>query len=296
MTRSGWISAAAVAVLLAAGTWVHAQEGGTARIRRAQAEALREKPAAPAEQAQPAQRVRAQAAQGPQAGERARVRQQAGPQEIGGVEWLPLLRQLGLTEEQRAQIAEILADHREEVQAFRTEHAAEIDAIEQELRTAIQNRDREAVRAAREKLQALMGDRRDLAAELREEISEVLTAEQRQRLRRLLAAQVAEGDTPQRPQGDAPQAGPRFELLRGLNLTEDQQAQVRQILEEARTSGNPDARAQAMRRIAQEVLTPEQRAQFIERAGQGRGPGAGMGPGPGAEAPRRMRNHAPQPQ
>ena len=75
------------------------------------------------------------------------------------------------------------------------------------------------------------------------------------------------------------------DMFRGLNTTPEQDKKIQEILDAAAAdAGNRQAMRDAMQKITDEVLTPEQRTQMQERMrGMRGGPGAG-GPGAGGNA------------
>ncbi|MCD6303943.1 MAG: Spy/CpxP family protein refolding chaperone, partial [Planctomycetes bacterium] len=136
-----------------------------------------------------------------------------------------LLRRLDLTEDQRAKVKEIMSAAREAAKDKQGPDRAEI------------------YRDAGEKV-----------------VKEVLTDAQRAKLAELRRAGPGRG-----PSAGAP--GGSRGMFAGLDLTDDQKAKIREIMtdarEKAKAASDPSAKKEtfrdAMKKIAEEVLTPEQR-------------------------------------
>jgi len=191
-----------------------------------------------------------------------------------------LVKELGLSAEQQTQVRQILDTHRQALANWQKEHAEERKALHEELRKAREDKDREAMKAAGEKLRALNRGLGELQKGLHDRIAEVLTDEQKKtfeqmarRRRRRVAGHVA-----------------FRQALRRLELTEAQQAKVKAILEQAAADAkkvdDPSAKRKvlqdAMESIRTSVLTDAQRAK-LTRARARRGPGGPRGRAPLAE-------------
>ena len=75
------------------------------------------------------------------------------------------------------------------------------------------------------------------------------------------------------------------DMFRGLNTTPEQDKKIQEILDAAAAdAGNRQAMRDAMQKITQEVLTPEQRTQMQERMRGMRGGNGAGGPGAGGDA------------
>lgn len=200
----------------------------------------------------------------PARGEAGGPRRPMGPQEVN---WTEVTGKLNLTDAQKPRVEQMLAEHQKAVEAFRTQHAADMQSIQESMQKAREAQDREAMAAARAKMEELNKQRRALDENLVKQLGTVLTPEQTTKLRELTAP-------------------PSFEMmmLRGLNLTPEQEAKAKQILDAARAKADaeqdPAAKRQimqeAMQKIQTDVLTEEQRTQMRQRRG---------GPRPEGEQP-----------
>jgi Spy/CpxP family protein refolding chaperone len=173
----------------------------------------------------------------------------------GPGEFLQALRELGLTDQQREQIAETLQAHREQVRQFGQEHAQAVAEAHRALRQARRDEDPEAVEQARAELESLMDQRRQLHEQLRESLAEILSEEQLARLEALV--------------GPASRVQRFMEAVRGLDLTDEQREQIDQIAERVRNAlegaeSRPD-KARLLGRghhAIMEILTPQQRREL----------------------------------
>ena len=142
-----------------------------------------------------------------------------------------MAERLELSDSQRDQIANLIEVEREQRRALRSEG----------------ERDRSAMRASRQAL--------------REEIRDVLTAEQAERLDEM------KSDRKHRRHGSRYGKG---HPLAGLDLTDEQRAAMREQMQAWRAEGERPDRA-AWRQAMSEILTPEQQALLAERRQDKRG-------------------------
>lgn len=162
------------------------------------------------------------------------------------------IESLDLSEEKEATVREIFESQQEANAASRRENMGKMRELGKEYREARQSGDTEAMTAIREKMRASRGDRN---ANLVEQLEAELDEEQMAKVKTYLAS---------RRRGRRGRAGrPRiFGALESLELTAEQQAQVRQILDKAEAD-------------VMKVLTPEQQEQLrtsmrLRRRGDGR--------------------------
>lgn len=189
-------------------------------------------------------------------------------------------------ETQQKQLAEIFREHARQARNFSREHAPAIRKAQQQLQQAKRNQDEEAIKAAQAELDQHKQAREQQFAKLNEQLAGVLNDEQMAKAKPLISS-FKEGRT-QRRRGEGG-------LIEQLDLTQDQQAKIKIIRDEAeaqaRKTDNPELqealRAEAREKIAQTVLTDEQRARMAtmrprREEGGPRGPGGDEG-GPWAE-------------
>ena len=185
-----------------------------------------------------------------------------------------LFKQLGevLTKEQLAKVKEMMRPRR---RAPRLTLAAIGKLDLTEAQQAAMKKIMAEAKAKAEKAENPRAKRRIRAAALRQVAKEVLTDAQRKKLHEMAAP---------------PRRG--ADMLKGLDLTAEQQAQIKAIEETFReamkTSETPEAKRDAFkarREGVHGVLTEEQLKKLRERGGRGRG-GRGEGRGPrGGDAP-----------
>ncbi len=173
-----------------------------------------------------------------------------------------LVKALELSAEQQKQLQQVFDTHKQAVANWQKEHGEEAKSLREQMRKARSDRDREAMTALREKSQALYKTRAELQKSLNEQIAGILTAEQKEKFKKMLAAR--------RPRLGAP-AGPLGAITR-LDLSDEQKAQVKKIMEAA----NEDAKKvddregkrkiiqAAIEKIKNTVLTDEQKARLAE--------------------------------
>jgi len=174
-----------------------------------------------------------------------------------------LLEALDLSEEQAAQVRQILETHAQATSNWRQEHGEALKAAQQELRKAMRDRDPEAIQAARKKLRDLHASRKGSTQELLKQLDEVLNDEQMKTVKRFLRAA----------------GGPRPLLrgLAGLELSDRQKAQIKEIMDAAhKQAAEAEGRKakkeimEAARKKVSEVLTDEQREKLAARRKAGR--------------------------
>lgn len=219
-----------------------------------------------------------------------------------------LFEGMELTDDQKAQIKEIMQAHGEERKAWHEEHKDEFQALKDKMREAREAKDKEAADAVREETKALMGSAPKPDA-VHDEIRAVLTEDQQAIFDERVAKMreradqwrerrgeggPSDGHPPHGPgmgpDGDGPR--PRgAQVFGNLNLTEDQQEQLRETMQSDTTREEKMAAVRAM-------LTDEQKAQFDEniekmrklreeRGERGDRPRRGGPGGPGGEGGRR---------
>ena len=202
-----------------------------------------------------------EAAAGPRGrGNGPRVRQRPGQR------WANLMEELNLSEEQAAHVRQILQTHHQAQQNWRREHGEEFRAAREALRKARQERDAEAVQAARKQFKELRAAREGSRKDLLQQLDDVLNDEQMAKMKRFLRAGRGR-----------PMSG---QHLAGLDLSDEQKAQAKEILQAARKQAaeaeGEEAKKEilqaARKRIAEDVLTEEQRAKAAARR-EGRGSG-----------------------
>ncbi len=215
----GWLAAIGAAVLVG-GTTVSAQDAPQRRTPPAERGGDRaERPRRnlegrerPDREAAPGER-RGRGEGGP--GAEGRQRGPGAGVGMGQPAFVPLLRQLELTDDQNEKIRQILQNHREATAKWREENQAMIDAHQAQVRQAIEAGDREKARQLQNEFQEKHVRSRE--AEVRKQVMAVLTADQRQRLEELEAEQRermeqrrqrfqqgegAEGQRPRGPRGE----------------------------------------------------------------------------------------------
>ncbi len=183
-----------------------------------------------------------------------------------------LIEALDLTEEQAAQVRELVAERQVEAMTGRREMAQTM----REMRQARQSGDAEAAQAAREKLAALReASRPDRGAMLRE-IAGLLNDEQKQRLRDHLAAQRRDraiaGPTAPRQRAEVEPGERLRQAFQQLDLTEAQQQHIEQRIDEYRSSVQAlrEKHGERMRQLREELRSAQQAgdAEAAEQARQ----------------------------
>jgi len=166
-----------------------------------------------------------------------------------------VLNQLELTERQREQIGQILRTAREEGRAARMDAAAERREAMDALREARRSGDEEAAEQARQRLQALREGPRETLQDVRKQIEEVLSPQQREKLDRLMG-----------PGGRFDAFG---EALKAIDLRPVQKRQIREITAEAnakaKTQTDPRDQGRTYQQVREKImdlLTDEQKDQL----------------------------------
>ncbi len=244
---------------------------------------------------------------GPRRGGDAGERGMRGQRDPGAI-LKRLFAGMELTDEQKAQIGEIMKAHAEERRAWHEEHKEEFDAIREQMREA--RGDQEAMDALREKVHALM-DSAPKPDATHDQIRTLLTEEQqttfderiaklRERMEQMREGRPdgpppgegmgPDGNRPPRgegmgPDGDGPprdaqRRGPGGGLFGNLNLSDEQKEQLRDIVRSDKTR---DEKIEAVK----EILNEEQQAQLDKNIEQmrkfreeNRGDRRGRGEGP----------------
>ena len=191
-------------------------------------------------------------------------RQPGAQQDWGRMMLEGMKEELQLTAEQQTRIEQILEIHRQATRNWWNENEADVRALREDLKTAQEAKDEEAIKAAEAKLRERIGTQGQQWRNLITELSEVLTQEQRDKARQLL-------------QQHASSPSARLLLaLRRLNLTKEQQAKAEQILRDARAEADkvqdPKEKAKkleqalkaAVEKIRKEVLTDKQREELAK--------------------------------
>jgi len=183
-----------------------------------------------------------------------------------------LTRLVSPSEEQLAQIKQVLDTHAQAIRNWQKEHGEEARALHEKMAEARKAGDKDEVEELAKQAQALRRSRAELTESLHKQVREVLTDEQKERARKAgLFGRPA-----------APRARP-IELLRllgRLDLTDEQKAQVKTIMDAARAEAakaeGREAKVAALRaghkKIVETVLTAEQRkklAAFRDRGPDG---------------------------
>lgn len=227
---------------------------------------------------------------------------------------------LELTDEQREKIRRIVREHRSErpgqspergsrgprgrgdgagrggepsAEAWRQAARARWQAAREIEQQVLSEPQRRQLHRRREEFRKLMESRRPLVEEFIEKLDEALTDEQMARARKILRPRGPAGGGPWQGPGPEDRPEPRgLHALRDLDLTDEQAQQVRRILEETRqraAEADPQDRREtlrdAVRRIHQDVLTPQQRLRLRRMHG-----------GPRERGPRGRRPDEQEPQ
>ncbi len=195
-----------------------------------------------------------------------------------------LSKALDLTAEQQTQIQPILQAHHQAMQNDRNANEQKREDLHKQIRDAAQAGERDKAKELIQQLEALNADRRAEMENFEKQLDEVLTDEQMEK---------AKGLFRQRARDMRPGQGPG-RMAEALGLSDEQQEQVRTIMQAARAEAaqadTPEAKREilkaAMDKVHAEVLTEEQRAKAKElranrpqREGEGRQRGDGEGRG-----------------
>lgn len=193
-----------------------------------------------------------------------RARRPGARQEWGRMMLDRMKEELKLTAEQQERIEQILDTHRQAGRDWWNENEADIRALHEQLQTAREAKDAEAIKAAETELRERIGPQGQRWQGLIKQVDEVLTPEQREKARQLL--QQRSGSPSVR----------LLAALRRLSLTKEQQAKVEQILRDARAEADKvqdpkekrekleQALKAAIEKIRKEVLTDKQREELAK--------------------------------
>ncbi|MHC4562604.1 MAG: hypothetical protein ACYS8X_07520 [Planctomycetota bacterium] len=166
------------------------------------------------------------------------------------------IKKLDLPAETEEQVLGILKTHRQAAENWRSEHGEEFKELREAMRAAKEAGDTDKLAELREQAEKLMAGRKELHEQLMSQLDDVLTDEQMADVKKLF-----------RPRKGRGHRGPGM-FLRGLDLSDEQQAQVKAILSEAEQQAEaaetPEAKKEIMqaarKKIHDEVLTEEQQA------------------------------------
>ncbi len=172
-----------------------------------------------------------------------------------------VIKTLGLNAEAEAAALQLLETHAQTVANWDKENAPAMEAIKKKFAAAKEAQDRDAYKAASEEMRELMAGKRELFEGLNTSLGEILTKEQMMKFHQALRG----GRGPGRPKNP-------FEALRMVGLSEEQQAQAKDIFAAAKgEAGQVDDPAKkkeiynaALKKIVAEILTGAQRKKFEE--------------------------------
>ena len=85
------------------------------------------------------------------------------------------LKDMKLTPDQREKVEKILQAHRKAMEDFRTKNGSEIQSLMQQIQQARENKDRDAARAAEQKLKPILQQREALMQDAMTQLKGVLT-------------------------------------------------------------------------------------------------------------------------
>jgi len=181
-----------------------------------------------------------------------------------------LVKELNLTEEQQVQVKQIWETHVQAMRNYHKEHGAELKELREKMRAARESGDKDEMKKLAEEMKELGKERVGLAQNLEKQLADVLTKEQLAK-----AKQILRRGRPGRPGG---RPGARLlGALRFVDLTDEQKAQVRKILADAKAKAKdakaPEAKGEIMKaaveKIRTDVLTEAQRKKLAELAEKG---------------------------
>ena len=185
----------------------------------------------------------------------------SGPKENHAKALEEAVKELQLTQQQEAQVRQILETHRQAIANWRKENQGKLEELQQQIKAAREAKDAENRKSLVEQRRQLLASRMKLTSNMLKQLGEVLNKEQVAKIEGVLGAMAP------RP----------FEALRNalqsLNLTEAQQTQVKEILAKAReefraameqddTDKAGAILREARSKIVKEVLTDAQRQQL----------------------------------
>ncbi len=186
------------------------------------------------------------------------------PQRGGG--FAEALEAMNLTEEQIEAVKVTVKEHREAMRAFHEDNREAMEAIREDMAAlhAAETRDEEAMKALREKMADLMAGGDALREQFEADLGETLTDDQVDVLLEAIRPQPSRGR-----EGHGQNNAPRGSLamldhvLTGeLALTDDQKAEIKAMLAEARDAQGEQQGPKGLRlarRVYSEVLTDAQR-------------------------------------
>lgn len=177
-------------------------------------------------------------------------------------EHLRRLGDLGLSDEQKTQVRQILETHRQAVENFRKENEAQVKGLHEQMQAARAEGDTEKMQELRQQLRAIGEKRAELAKNLDKQMADVLNDEQEAKYKEIA----------QRMRRRAHVAGDLRGAFGALDLSDDQKKQIREIMKDS----DGDFRA-AMEKIKTDVLSKDQAAKFEEMAKRDRGRHARQG-------------------
>ena len=88
-----------------------------------------------------------------------------------------MFKELALTEEQQAQVKEVMQKHREQVEAFREKNGEQIKKVHQDMRSAMMNKDYDAAHKVIDQIKELDKDRPSLSSVVND-LKGILSSEQ----------------------------------------------------------------------------------------------------------------------
>ena len=210
-----------------------------------------------------------------------------------------LIEELQLTADQATKVKQVLDTFKQANENWEKEHGQELKDAREKLQAARKDANQDDLKAARGVMMKIEATRKDLVDNLRKQLAEVpLTAEQVDKIVRFVAPPLGPGQRP--PEGPGPLRPfmRPMAVLRELNLSDQQMAQAKKVLDGAKAAADkaegPKAKEEllkaAFERVKKEILTDEQREKLtdLEKAAQAAA-GSGAGAGAGDELPPMLR-------
>lgn len=162
------------------------------------------------------------------------------------------------TPEQQEQLKQIMDTHRQAVKNWKKENTQKLSDAHKALKEAKKSGDKDAVKAAKAQMKDIKKSRKTLHENLKQQLSEVLTEEQMQKVKKMHKGKGRHGKRRHRGMG---------KMYSKLNLTDEQNAEVKKLKEEAaekcksaKTREEKKTIYDTMRKkINKDVLTQEQR-------------------------------------
>jgi len=186
-----------------------------------------------------------------------------------------LFQSMDLSDQTEAQVRQIFETQRQAVMNWARENDGKFVELRKKLQAARKAQDKEAAEAAMKEVKELGKARKQLHEDLMNQLKEVLSKEQMVKVKKFFTDMRRRG----RP------GAMMLRAIRRLDLTEDQKAATRKILDsakaQARKADDPGQKGEIMRaafeKIRKEVLTDEQRKKLDEmRERRDRGPRGGL--------------------